>query len=250
MDRERLSHLAHENHPVACPFSDATVDDLVGRLVIPRTASILDVGCGRGEWLVRILERHPHARAVGVDTSEPALAAAGQRARESEVEDRLVLILGDASEYLANSGAEKDLIVCAGSEHALGGAGEAWKRLRSHLGPNGVLLFAQGFWVREPTPAALQVLGANLSDLPVGVAGLVDEVVERGMTPLHVLVSSEREWDDYEWHWTSALEEHARANPDDDADQLRRAAAEHRENYLRGYRGTLGYAAVIARRID
>jgi SAM-dependent methyltransferase len=248
MDRQRLSHLAHENHPVACPFSDATVDDLVSRLLIPRTASILDIGCGRGEWLVRVLERHPHAKAVGVDSSEPALESAGQRARDSGVEDRSVLILGDAAEHLANSGTEKDLIICAGSDHALGGAGEAWKRLRSHLVPGGVLLFAQAFWVKGPTPAALQVLGANLNELPVGVAGLVDEVVERGMTPLHVVVSSEREWDDYEWHWISALEEHARSQPDDDAEQLRDAAAGHREDYLRAYRGTLGYAAVIARR--
>ena len=74
MDRERLSHLAHETHPVACPFSDATVDDLVARLQIPRTAAVLDIGCGLGEWLVRVLEAHPHATAAGPPSRGPARA--------------------------------------------------------------------------------------------------------------------------------------------------------------------------------
>ena len=248
MDRERLSHLAHDSHPVACPFSDATVDDLVGPLVIPRTAALLDIGCGRGEWFVRVLEAHPHASAVGVDNSALALEAAGKRARASGVVDRSVLIQGDAAEHLTNSGSEKDLIICAGADHALGGAAEAWKTLASHLAPGGVLLMAQGFWTQEPTPAASQVLGSSPGDLPVGVPALVECATKQGLTPLQVVVSSEREWDDYEWSWTRSLEEHARANPDDDADELRSAAAEHRAAYLNGYRGILGYAAVIARR--
>ncbi len=248
MDRERLSHLAHDSHPVACPFSDATVDELVRRLVIPRTAALLDIGCGRGEWFVRVLESHPHVTAVGVDSSALALEAAGKRARASSVVDRAVLIQGDAAQHLANSGAAKDLIICAGADHALGGAAAAWKTLASHLAPGGVLLVAQGFWTQEPTPATSKALGLESGDLPVGVTALVEGVTKLGLTPLQVVVSSEREMDDYEWSWTSSLEEHARANPDDDAEQLRATAAQHREDYLNGYRGILGYAAIIARR--
>ena len=188
--------------------------------------------------------------AVGVDSSALALQAAGQRARDSSVEDRSVLIQGDAAKHLSNSGAEKHLIICAGADHALGGAAEAWTRLRTHLAADGLVLFAQGFWQQEPTEAALEVLGANLADLPVGVPALVERVLGHGMRPTHVTESSQREWDDYEWSWVAALEAHARANPEDHAEQLRSAAAEHRDQYLNCYRGVLGYAAVIARRVD
>ena len=91
--------------------------------------------------------------------------------------------------------------------------------------------------------------GESLRDtLPRGVDGLVEAVLEQGMTPLQVTVSSEREWDDYEWSWVGTLEEHALANPGEEAEEIRAAAARHRDGYVNGYRGLLGFAAVVARR--
>lgn len=249
MDRQRISHLAHERHPVACPFSDATVDALVARLDLPRAASVLDVGCGRAEWLVRVLERAPDATGVGVDLSPLALDAAGRRARAAGVETRLALVEGDGAEHLRGTDDAHDLITCTGSEHVLGTADDAWRILSARLRPGGLLLLAQGFWACEPTAAALAELGENLRDaLPRGVSGLVASVVARGLAPLHVVVSSEREWDDYEWSWVGSLEDHAWRHPGPEADELRAVAASHRDGYLNGYRGVLGYAAVIARR--
>ena len=251
MERDRLSHLAHERHPVACPFSDDTVASLVGRLEVPRTASILDVGCGRGEWVVRLLEAHPHAKAVAVDRSEPALEAAGRRAREAGVKDRLVLYHGEGRAYLRSSGNVHDLIVCTGSDHVFGSQADALRILCPRLTPEGLILFAAGFWNTEPAEAALEALGQDLRDaLPIGLPALVGGVMASSLTPLHVVVASEREWDDYEWSWIASLEEHARRHPEEDSEQLRDVAREHREGYLGGYRGQLGFAAVIARRAD
>ena len=249
MERERLSHIAHGRHPVACPFSDETVDALIDRLVLPRTASVLDLGCGRGEWVARVLARHEHAQAVAVDRSELALEAAAQRARELGIKDRLTLFNGDGTEFLANSANEHDLIVCTGSDHVFGSLADAWKTLARRLRPGGTLLMAHGFWESEPGEAALKVLGRSLGDsLPRGAASLVEHPLAQGLAPLQVTISTPREWDDYEWSWIGSLEDHALAHPDEEPEALRAAAAEHRDGYLNGYRGVLGFAAVIARR--
>lgn len=249
MDRERLSHLAHERHPVACPFSDETVDALVERLVLPRTASVLDLGSGRGEWVVRVLARHEHAKAVAVDRSEPALEAAAARARELGIKDRLTLFHGEVTEYLANSANDHDLVLCAGSDHAFGSLDDAWKTLAGRLRPAGTLLMAHGFWEGRPGEAARQALGGSRGEsLPVGAAALVEPPLALGLVPVQVTISTPREWDDYEWSWIGSLEDHALAHPDEEPEALRAAAAEHREAYLGGYRGVLGFAAVIARR--
>ena len=65
-----------------------------------RVGRFLDLGTGDGRLLAAIRERHPDARAVGLDASEPMLARAAERFdRDSLVELRphdLGLPLGDA----------------------------------------------------------------------------------------------------------------------------------------------------------
>lgn len=56
-----------------------SVFDLACRFVKPKTA-IVDLGCSRGEALAQLIERFgAHNRYVGVDVSEPMLAAACER---------------------------------------------------------------------------------------------------------------------------------------------------------------------------
>jgi tRNA (cmo5U34)-methyltransferase len=56
-----------------------TVFDLACRFVKPRTA-VVDLGCSRGEALAPLVERFgAHNRFIGVDVSEPMLAAACHR---------------------------------------------------------------------------------------------------------------------------------------------------------------------------
>lgn len=74
----------------------------------------------------------------------------------------------------------------------------------------------------------------------------IEQCTDNGFAVLSALVSDQREWDDYEFAWTGALEAHVRAHPDDpDAGALIDEARAHRDGYLRGYRGTLGYVTVL-----
>lgn len=56
--------------------------------------SVLDVGCGGGGNLVRILERFPQSRADGIDYSEESVACSRKVTRKFA--DRCSILYGDA----------------------------------------------------------------------------------------------------------------------------------------------------------
>lgn len=82
---------------------------LLARLELPDRSEVLDVGCGTGEWLVRIAADRPRARLVGIDVHEPHLELA--RALCHELGPRASFEVGDAF-ALARETASVDLCAC------------------------------------------------------------------------------------------------------------------------------------------
>jgi hypothetical protein len=78
------------------------------------------------------------------------------------------------------------------------------------------------------------------------LAGTVDRMSGTDLVPLYAHVSTQSEWDRYEWSWTGSLERYAQEHPHDlDAEEMRQTAAEHRREYLHGYRGILGFVTCV-----
>lgn len=245
MDRQQLSTIAHRNHPIACPFSDDKVATLIEQLAPTSSSSVLDIGCGQGEWLRRLLTRCPGATGIGVDQSPSSLAAA--RARSSSLTARLQFAQDDAATYVDACAGSFDIVLCAGSTHALGGYQQTLTKARPLLGQNGRLLVAEGFWQTPPSEAALGALGAQASDFS-SLQETIATAVAAGYAPLYVAVSNMDEWDDYEWNWCGSLERYAAENPEDaHRSEIIRTARSHRDGYLNGYRGVLGFAGLILR---
>ncbi|MFF8592403.1 SAM-dependent methyltransferase [Streptomyces sp. NPDC015220] len=241
MNRQRLSLLAHTDHPVAAPLDDESVRRLLRHGVPRDDARVLDLGCGSGEWLLRALTAHPRLRAEGVDVSGSALALARETARVRGVGDRLVLRQTDASDFAAPH--TFDLVISVGAAHAFGGLPATLAAARRHLAPGGRVLVGDGFWAREPSPDAVEMLG-DLADLPT----TVDRVVADGWTPVHGHISTRRELDDYEWSWTGSLASWALDHFDDpDGSQALAAATTHRDEWLRGYRDAFGFVTLVLR---
>jgi SAM-dependent methyltransferase len=248
MDRELISLLAHAEHPIAAPLSDASVRTLLDRLVSRGDERVLDLGCGTGDWLLRALSAHPKLRAEGVDTSTAALTRAREAAARLAVADRLVLHEQDAAEFTSPDA--YDLVLSVGATHAFGGLQATLTAAREHLAPGGQVLIGDGFWEREPGQAALGELGATRADFD-DLATTVDRVVADGWTPVYGHTSTLEEWDDYEWSWTGSLARWALDHPGDPggAAALETATA-HRHGWLHGYRGTLGFVCLLLRRTD
>jgi hypothetical protein len=125
-----------------------------------------------------------------------------------------------------------------------GGLLAAIDAVSAHLAPNGRVVVGEAYWTHPPSDRAREILG-DYEDL----AGTVDAVVAHGWTPIYGHLSTRHELDDYEWSWTGSLSAWALDHPDDpDASQALAAAAEHRTEWLRGYRDSFGFLTLVLRR--
>lgn len=240
LDRAALSAVAHAGHPVAAPLHDDAVARLLAGLPVPEGGTVADVGCGGGQWLVRLLAARPGLRGVGVDLSAPALEVAGATAAEAGVADRVRWQEGDAAAPLDGP---VDAALCVGSTHVFGGLAGTLTALRERVRPGGALLVGDGFWEVPPSTAAQAAIG----DLP-DLAGLVAVCEHAGWAVVGGHVSSADEWDAYEWAWTGSLTSWALDRPGTpEAAQALAVAAEHRREWLEGYRGQLGFVTLLLR---
>ncbi len=136
-------------------------------------------------------------------------------------------------------------VFCVGATHALGGLSETLAGVVKWLAPGGVLILGEGFWAKDPTEKALRSLDAREDDF-ASLSALVARLDAAGWTPVYAHVSSEAEWDDYEWSWTGTLARWSLTHPNDPlaAEALAMSQA-HREGWLNGYRGVLGFVTLV-----
>ncbi|CAQ02978.1 SAM-dependent methyltransferase [Clavibacter sepedonicus] len=242
MDRDRISDLAHADHPIASPLGDDSVDRLLAAAVTGQGA-VLDLGCGDGSWLLRALRLEPSLTAVGVDHSDAGFGRVREQAEREGLSNRLELVCADARLWTSYDGF--DVVLSVGATHAFGGLEPTLSAIDGHLRAGGRALVGECFWERTPTPRVLDLLGSELDDYR-DLAATVELAATNGWVPLQGHVSTLQEWDDYEWSWTGALARWALDHPDDpDGDQVMAASVEHRRAWLEGYRGTLGFLTLL-----
>ncbi|TDD83730.1 SAM-dependent methyltransferase [Actinomadura rubrisoli] len=241
MNREQISAAAHARHPIAAPLDDASVRSLLDRAA-PRGGRLLDLGCNTATWLIRALTDRPGLRGDGVDLDGGAIARGRAAVAAAGLSDRVDLHIQDAGAF--TSPEPFDLVMSVGAAHAFGGLLPTLAAARGHLAPGGAVLVGDGFWEREPGRATLDAGFA--ADEYTDLATTVARVAADGWTPVHAHVSTRHEWDDYEWSWTGSLAQWGIDHPED-RDAALKAADEHRDAWLGGYRGTLGFVTFVLR---
>ncbi|MFD5516308.1 SAM-dependent methyltransferase [Streptomyces sp. NPDC127066] len=245
MDRQRISAIAHTDHPIAAPLGDDSVHTLLDRALPGGNPRLLDLGCGTGTWLMRAQSVRPHLRAEGVDNASETIAAAKRTVTEAGLGDRISFHHQDATEF--TSPHLYDLVLSIGATHVFGGLLPTLEAAGRHLAPGGSILIGECFWEREPDQPTLDS-GFTTEDYE-DLATTVDHVMADGWTPVYGHVSTLQEWDDYEWSWTGTLSRWALDHPEHpDNGEALKAAAEHRDAWLHGYRGTLGFVTLLLRR--
>ncbi|MFL5993098.1 MAG: SAM-dependent methyltransferase [Streptomyces sp.] len=241
MNREQISRLAHADHPIKSPLDDDSVRQLLERGIPRGDERVLDFGCGGGEWLLRALSAHPDLHAEGVDIDEGALAGARAAATKLGVEERLDLHHLSAADFASPH--SFDLVLSFGATHAFGGLLPTLAAARKHLAPGGRVLIGEGFWDREPSQEAVEMLG-EFTDL----ATTLDRVTADGWTAVHGHVSTRQELDDYEWACWGSLASWALDHPTDpDSSQVLETATTRRTEWLRVYRDTWGFVSLVLR---
>ncbi len=245
MDRDRISAITHGDRPFHNPLDPARVAEALDTLGLGPGDRVLDAGCGAGELLVDLAERHG-CRGLGVDTSEILIAEARRRGAQRAPGVALEFVAGRAEDVAPD--ATYAAACCLGSLHALGGLrpGLAW--LRSAVAPEGAVVIADGFWSRTPDPAFLAALEATEDELP-SFEGLLATCTAAGLDPVWVATSSPADWERYEWTLIANGDRWAREHASDPLALDVRAwidAARHRL-LAPGGTSTIGFALVVLR---
>ena len=242
MDPSKFTNIAHRDHLFCSPLSAAKVDALIDLLELPVGADVLDVGCGKGEVLLRVMACYG-ATGTGLDLSESWLTEARARAEARVLPQPPTFLLQDANTYVPPE--PVDLAVCIGSSHAYGGYRDTLRALRQVIKPGGLLLIGEGYWKQDPAPEYLALLEASADEL-TDHAGNVAVAVEEKLTPLCASVSSDDDWDCYEGLYALSVERYATRHPDDpDVSAMLGRIRPWRDGYLRWGRDTLGFALYL-----
>ena len=247
MNRTKLTTIAHADHLFFNPISSQKVDRILGLLEVTAGSRVLDVGCGKGEMLVRLIERFG-VSALGVDPNGSFLGEARARAAERLGPAATRLELREEEISRATIEARSfDAGLCVGSTHAFGDYDDTLRALRRAVRPGGTILVGEGYWKRDPDPGYLSVLGASPGEF-TDHAGNVARGAAQGLVPLYSATSSDEEWDEYEGLYVRAVELYAERHPaDPDSEAMRQRIRLWRDAYLRWGRTTLGFALYLFR---
>ena len=211
------------------PLSEERADCLIA-LCHPANR-ILDLGCGWGELLLRMLEVNPDSHGTGIDSDGVLIERGSDAAIARGFQERVSFICSDAT----TASERYDLVIAMGVTHIWGTVTEALDFLKDHIEPKGKLLLGTGIWTDTTSDELKKVFG----ELPA-VEELQNIVIKAGFTIETTEIASMEEWDAFESQWRGGLE--ASNDP-----TLIAFAAERKEEYEKGYRGILGFCYIVAR---
>lgn len=225
-------------------MSVGRLDDLAAASPLSPGDHVLELGVGKGAFLVALLGRWPGVTAEGFDRNPWFLAAArdaaldagrGVAARVSFVEtDAPGVMLADRSVAMT---------IAMGATGILGDQRETVAALAAATRPGGIVVFADGLWSRLPPSEGLATFGMTFDELADGVDGFAALGAEAGLHVEAVDVVDDAEWDDYEGSYAAAVERWAVANPDDpERTAFLERSARMRTSYADWRRDAFGYA--------
>lgn len=224
------------------PLSEEHAELLVDRLDVAKAASVLDLGCGWGELLIRVVEAaREDCAGVGVDIDDAQLEHARRAVAQRGLDERITFVRGEARKWVKPA----DRVVCLGAAHAWGGTASALTELAGVVAPDGRLLFGDGCWEADPTPVASAIFGEEVLRLPE----LLEHALKEGWRVLSVTTADQREWDEFESTLRLGQETWLHSHPDaPNAEALRQQLDDRLTEYVGGYRGILGFCYLVLAR--
>ena len=253
-DPFRFTTIAHQGRDLLGPVSAETLEAVIGELASALDAAgvsqlrVLDVGCGKGEMLVRTLELLG-GHGLGVEPN-PAFAADARARIAARMPAAHAAIIEAELDQAPLPDHTFTLVICAGALHAFGDWHAALSGMRRLVAPGGLALVGPGYWQRPPAPEYLASFGGEEGEqqsLPLTLAAAEDA----GWQVLGCHEASDAEWEDYEQSYATRVREWCDAHPGDpDTREFRERIEQWNAAYRRWGRTTMGYALLLLRRGD
>ena len=244
MDMWKYYYICLKRHFLCNPFNKEKFEKFCSLLRLKRGARVLDIGCGKGEFLIRLAELYDIS-GVGVDLS-PYFAKDFLEKYQKRIPRSDIKILEmDGADYKPESPESFDLTMCIGASWIYGGYRGTIQALKKMTKSGGLIVVGQPFWLKEPSEEYLEAeeltreeIGFHQDNVKVGE--------EEGLTCLYTVVSNHDDWDHYETLQWWAVDDYVMTNPDDeDIPELLEGKRREKENYLSWGRETLGWAIYL-----
>jgi ubiquinone/menaquinone biosynthesis C-methylase UbiE len=245
MDLLKLSAIAHSSHHFSSPVSVETLDRVLAVSGIVHGWRVIDVGCGPAAMAAHLAE-HYGVRVEAVDRSAIMLDLAKGR-MTGAAKTHVSFHQAESMDYLAEA-QPCDLLMAVGCGVLVPGAEDnaaQLKALAAAVKPGGRILWGETFW-RKPPSDRFRAATGPVAALYASHAEYVAAGEAAGLTPLYAAVSSDQEWDEYAWRYSTAIEAYAAAHPDaPESPAMRARIAGWRQLYLAEGRETLGFGLYL-----
>ena len=246
MDTWKFYDITHREHVVCNPTSEEKLTRLVELLRLPTDAQVVDIACGKGEFLIRLAEAYG-ACGVGIDISPFFVAEAQRRLQARASSAGITFTEMNGSDFKPDKPHSLDLASCIGASWVFGGHADTLDALIRMVKPGGWVIVGEPYWLQEPPKDYLEASEVARDDFGSHSSN-AESGERRGLDLVHTIVSSKDDWDRYEGLQWYATDEYARNHPDDsDLAEVVERVSKARATYLRWGRDTLGWAIYMFR---
>jgi SAM-dependent methyltransferase len=242
-ERLRFARIARADSTVLNPLDARHLNDVITALRLEDHARVIDIGCGRGEFLLRLAQRR-RVLGYGIDAEEDNVRTASRAAAQRVPEATLVLQHGDARAL--NRDATYDLAVAMGAREATGGYRDALRWLAGLVGARGEIVVGEGYWKAAPNARLLESLGFCETELPT-LCSMLDAARSAGLVHRMTIETGADVHDRYyRVRWANCVRYAWRhpSNPDVPA-LLAWSRAERERHFRLGGRRELGFGVFV-----
>ncbi|NLD67103.1 MAG: class I SAM-dependent methyltransferase [Crenarchaeota archaeon] len=246
MDLWKYFDITHKRHQFCNPLNTKKFERFCQLLQLKRGERVLDIACGKGEFIIRLAELYDIA-GVGVDISPYYIQECEEKLRKRTPNSDIEFVQMDAANYTPKSPHCFDVVLCVGASWVYGGHRGTIQALKGMVKKGGLIVVGEPFWLKEPSKEYLEVEGIKKEDFGSHYDNVkVGE--NEGLTCLYTLVSNFDDWDHYETLQWWAVDEYFRAHPDDpDMREIVERKTREKKLYLQGGRETMGWAVYVFR---
>lgn len=233
--------VSESSHRLMNPVTIEQIDEFGRALRLGPGMTVLDLASGKGEMLCRWAKHHGIS-GVGVELHPPFHEDALSRAAELGVEDQVRSVLGDATEYVADT--PFDVVSCLGATWIGGGFAGTVELLERSLSPGGLMLIGDVYW-RElpPTDEAVRGCDAESFDDFATQDDIVERIHAAGYDLVEMLSADQYSWERYAAPTWFNMRQFLDAHPDHElAPELRHLLDTEPLKFLRYQRRYLGWS--------
>jgi SAM-dependent methyltransferase len=246
MDIWKFYNITHREHVICNPISEEKLACLVELLRLPTDAQVVDIACGKGEFLIRLAEVYG-AHGVGIDISPFYIAEAERRLEARASSAGITFAEMNGADFKPDEPHSLDLASCIGASWIFGGHADTLDALARMVKPGGWVIVGEPYWLQEPSEDYLEAIGVAREDFGSHSSN-VESGERQGLDLVYTIVSNQDDWDRYEGLQWYATDEYARNHPDDsDLAELVERVDKERAAYLRWGRDMLGWAIYMFR---